>query len=125
MDAPDSSLAVAFQRTVDSLPDDWTDLELDLRIMDESRYVEAAVYLVTCNAQPYSHHDWHWHLLVAHRFGHAAAAPTVHGTLRLLDEAGIAGELAVRDWHSGRVEVVPMWGRPQSVREEFRQLRAQ
>src|SRR5262245_38774339 len=84
-------LADTFQRIVDSLPDDWTDLELDLRIAEESRYVEASVYLVTCNAQPYSYNDWHWRLLVAHRFGHAAAAPTVHGTLRLLDDAGIEG----------------------------------
>ena len=45
-------LADNFQQILDSLPDDWTDLELDLRIADESRYVEAAVYLVTCNAQP-------------------------------------------------------------------------
>jgi hypothetical protein len=118
-------LADNFQQIVDSLPDDWTDLELDLRIADESRYVEAAVYLVTCNAQPYSHHDWHWRLLVAHRFGHAAAAPTVHGTLRLLDDAGIEGELAVRQTRSGRVEVTQMWGRPQSAREEFLRLRAQ
>ena len=118
-------LADNFQQILDSLPDDWTDLELDLRIADESRYVEAAVYLVTCNAQPYSHHDWHWRLLVAHRFGHAAAAPTVHGTLRLLDEAGIEGELVVRETRSGRVEVKEGWGRPQSAREEFRRLRAQ
>ena len=118
-------LADSFQQIVDSLPDDWTDLELDLRIADESRYVEAAVYLVTCNARPYSHHDWHWRLLVAHTFGHAAAAPTVHGTLRLLDDAGIEGELAARQTRSGRVEVTQMWGRPQSAREEFLRLRAQ
>jgi hypothetical protein len=118
-------MADIFQRIVDSLPDDWTDLEFDLRIADESRYVEAALYLATCNAQPYSHHDWHWRLLVAHRFGHAASAPTVHGTLCLLDEAGIEGELAMREIRSGRVEVVPMWGRPESAREEFRRLRAQ
>ena len=92
---------------------------------EHRRYVEAAVYLVTCNAQPYSHYDWHWRLLVAHRFGHAAAAPTVHGTLQLLDEAGIEGELVVRQTRSGRVEVTQMWGRPESVREEFRRLRAQ
>jgi hypothetical protein len=114
-----------FQRVVDSLPEDWTDLELDLRIADESRYVEAALFLATCNARPYSHHDWHWRLLVAHRFGHAAAAPTVHGALGLLDEAGIKGELVVREVRSGRVEVTQMWGRPQSAREEFRRLRAQ
>ena len=120
-----AGLADAFERIVDALPDDWTDLELDLRIFDESRYVDAAVYLVTCNAQPYSRHDWHWRLLVAHRFGHAASAPTVKGTLRLLDDAGIEGELAVRQTRAGRVEVTQMWGRPQSVRDEFRRLRAQ
>jgi hypothetical protein len=118
-------LAETFQQIVDSLPDDWTDLELDLRLVDESLYVEAAVYLVTCNAQPYSRHDWHWRILVAHRFGHAAAAPTVHGALKLLDDAGMDGELAVREVRSGRVEVNPMWGRPESVRQEFRRLRAQ
>ena len=118
-------LAEDFNAIVAAQPEDWTDLEFDLRIADESRYVEAALYLVTANARPYSHHDWHWRLLVAHRFGHAASAPTVHGTLRLLDEAGIEGELAVREMRSGRVEVVQMWGRPESAREEFRRLRAQ
>src|SRR5262249_48245628 len=72
------ALADTFQQIVDALPDDWTDLELDLRIFDERRYVDAAVLLVTCNAQPYSKSDWHWRLLVAHRFGHAAAVPAVH-----------------------------------------------
>ena len=118
-------LSDTFQEIVDSLPDDWTDLEIDLRLADEDRYVDAATYLITCNALPYSHHDWHFRLLVAHRFGHAAAAPTVHGTLKLLDDAGIRGELAVREVRSGRVEVVPMWGRPESVREQFRRMRAQ
>jgi hypothetical protein len=118
-------LADTFQRIVDSLPEDWTDLELDLRIADESRYVEAALYLTTCGARPYSHHDWHWRLLVAHRFGHAAAAPAVHCGLGLLDDAGIQGEMAVRETRSGRMEVVPMWGRPHSAREEFLRLRAQ
>jgi hypothetical protein len=119
------ALADTFQGIVDSLPEDWTDLELDLRIVEEARYVEAALYLATCNARPYSHHDWHWRLAVAHRFGHAASAPTVHGTLRLLDEAGLEGEMVVRETRSGRVEVTQMWGRPESAREEFRRLRAQ
>ena len=117
-------LAETFQEIVDSLPSDWTDLELDLRVQ-EDRYVDAASLLVTCNAQPYSHHDWHFRILVAHQFGHAAAAPAVHGTLRLLDESGIAGELVLREMRTGRVETVQMWGRPESVRQEFRKLRAQ
>jgi hypothetical protein len=119
------SLAANFEEIVDGLPDDWTDLELDLRIFDERRYIDAALLLVTCNAQPYSKHDWHWRLLVAHRFGHAAAVPAVHLALKLLDDAGIAGELATREVRTGRVEVTQMWGRPESVREEFRRLRAQ
>jgi hypothetical protein len=119
------ALAEDFQRIVDSLPEDWTDLELDLRIADESQYVEAALYLATCNARPYSHYDWHWRLLVAHRFGHAAAAQTVHGALRLLDEAGVEGEMALRETREGRVEVTQGWGRPESAREEFRRIRAQ
>ena len=118
-------LADAFQEVVESLSDDWTDLELDLRILEERRYVEAAVFLVTCNAQPYSKHDWHWRLLVAHRFGHAASASAVHTALKLLDDAGIAGELALREVRTGRVEVTQMWGRTESVREEQRKLRAQ
>ena len=118
-------LADTFQQIVDSLPDDWTDLEFDLRIFDETRYVDAAGYLVQVNPQPYSKHDWHWRILVAHRFGHAASAPTVHGTLKLLDDSGIEGEMAVREVRSGRVEVVQMWGRPESARREFRRIRAQ
>jgi hypothetical protein len=117
-------LADQFQEIIDSLPSDWTDLEFDLRVQ-EDRYIDAATVLVQVNAQPYSNHDWHWRIMVAHQFGHAASAPTVHGTLRLLDEAGIDGELVVRDWRTGRVETTNMWGRPESVRQEFRRLRAQ
>jgi hypothetical protein len=119
------ALAEEFDRIVDSLPPDWTALELDLRIADEDRYIEAATLLTVINAMPYSHHDWHWRLRVANTFGHAAATPTVRGTLRLLDEQGIEGELAVREARSGRVEVTQMWGRPESVRREFRKRRAQ
>jgi hypothetical protein len=119
------ALAADFLEIVDSLPDDWTDLELDLRIADETRYVDAAVFLVVANAQPYSKHDWHWRLLVAHRFGHAAAVEAVHMALGLLDDATIAGELALREVRSGRVPVEPVWGRPQSLRDELRQINAQ
>lgn len=119
------SLAADFDAIIAPLPDDWTDLELDLRIFDESRYVDAAILLVTCNAQPYSKHEWHWRLVIAHRFGHAASVPAVRLALKLLDDAGLDGELAVREVRTGRAEVVQMWGRTESVRREFRQLRAQ
>jgi hypothetical protein len=119
------ALADHFQSVVDALPPDWSQLELDLRIFDEDRYVEAATLLVQINAMPYSEHDWHWRLRAANTFGHAAAAETVRGTLALLDDDGIEGEMAVREARSGRVEVTQMWGRPESVRQEFRQRRAQ
>jgi len=118
------SLAGDFQEVLDSLPSDWTDLELDLRIEDESRYVDTAVALSQVNAQPYSEADWHWRLLIAHSFGHAAAAESVKGVLEKLDADGVAGEMQVREVREGRAEVVQMWGRPESVREEFRQRRS-
>jgi hypothetical protein len=118
-------LAQDFDGIVASLPPDWTHGEMDLRIRDEDRYVEAATLMVQINAQPYSRHDWHWRILMAHAFGHAAAPETVRGTLHVLDEQGIEGELVLRDVRVGRVEVVQMWGRPESVRQEFRRRRAQ
>jgi hypothetical protein len=118
------ALAEDFQQILDSLPADWTDVVCDLRIADEGRYVDAAVLLTQVNAQPYSKADWHWRVNVANAFGHAAAAETVLGTLRLLDEEGIEGELILRDFREGRAEVVQMWGRPESVRREFRDRRS-
>jgi hypothetical protein len=117
-------LADDFQELLDSLPADWTDLELDLRIADENRYVDAAVIVSLVNAQPYSKADWHWRLLVAHSFGHAAAAETVGGVLAKLDAEGIGGEMILREVREGRAEIVEGWGRPESVREEFRQRRS-
>jgi hypothetical protein len=118
------SLAADFQQVLDSVPPDWTDLELDLRIDDESRYVDAAVAMSQVNAQPYSKADWDWRLIVAHSFGHAAAAETVKGVLAKLDAEGIGGEMQLREVREGRAEVVQMWGRPESVREEFRERRS-
>jgi hypothetical protein len=119
------ALADDFNAVLDSLPPDWTQLELDLRIADETRYTDAASLLVQINAMPYSQHDWHWRIRSAHEFGHAAAPETVHGTLKLLDDERIAGELVLREARSGRVEVVQMWGRTESVRQEFNRRRAQ
>jgi hypothetical protein len=118
------ALAADFDRVLEALPPDWTDLEVDLRIEDESAYVDTAVALSQVNAQPYSRSGWHWRLLVANGFGHAAAAETVRGVLERLDADGVAGEMRVAEVREGRSEVVQMWGRPESVREEFRQRRA-
>src|SRR5664279_1027859 len=118
------SLAGDFQQILDALPPDWTDLEVDLRIDDERQYIDSAVALSQVNAQPYSRRDWHWRLLVAHSFGHAAAAESVKGVLAKLDADGVSGEMLVAEVREGRSEVVQMWGRPESVREEFRERRS-
>ncbi|MBM3666047.1 MAG: hypothetical protein FJW90_00940 [Actinobacteria bacterium] len=117
-------LADSFDRIVDSLPEGWTDLELDLSITDRSRFVDAAVMLSQVNAMPYSRADWDWRLNIAQGFGKAAAPETVRGVLVRLDRESIAGEFRVRDAREGRAEVVQMWGRPESVRREFRQRRS-
>jgi len=121
------SLAADFQRILQTLPPDWTDLEVDMRIEDMSQYVDTAVAVSQVNAQVYQHPEaegWHWRLLVAQSFGHAAAAETVAGVLQKLDGEGVAGELRVAEVREGRSEVVQMWGRPESVREEFRERRS-
>ena len=120
-------LATDFQQILGALPPDWTDLEIDVRLEDESQYVDSAVALSQVNAQVYQHpqeEGWHWRLLVAHSFGHAAAAETVKGVLEKLDADGVAGELRLAEVREGRSEAVQMWGRPESVREEFRQRRS-
>jgi hypothetical protein len=120
------ALAEDFQAIVDALPPDWTDLEVDLTIEDDTQYIDSAVVLSQVNAQVYKHpgEGRHWRLLVAKSFGHAAAAETVKGSLAKLDANGVAGELFVAEVREGRSEVVQMWGRPESVRQEFRERRS-
>ena len=118
------ALADDFQELLDSLPADWTDIVCDLRIADESRYIDAAVLLSRSTPSP-----------TRRRTGTsgstsptASATPppreTVKGMLAQLDEQGIAGELIVREVREGRAEVVQMWGRPETVRREFRARRS-
>ena len=117
------ALAADFQQILDTLPPDWTDLEVDLRIDDERQYIDSAVALSQVNARVYNRSEWHWRLIVAKSFGHAAAAETVLGVLSKLDSDGVIGELGLAEVREGRAEVVQMWGRPESVRREFRQRR--
>ena len=86
--APIMPLADTFQEIVDSLPSDWTDLELDLRVQ-EDRYIDAATLLV---------HVQRAALLAATTGTGGSSSPTSsatprprppsHGTLKLLDDAG-------------------------------------
>jgi hypothetical protein len=108
-----------FQKIVDSLPPDWTDLQFDLRINEEDRYVELAPIVAEVNAWPLSKADYHWRYNVARAFGHAAAPESVGGNLAKLDGLGITGEIFVREVRSGRAPVEPMWGRTETVRREF------
>jgi hypothetical protein len=120
------ALATDFQRILDTLPPDWTDLEVDMRIKEMAHYVDTAVTVSQVNAQVYQHpqEGWQWRFLVAQSFGHAAAPESVLGVLEKLDGEGVRGELRVAEVREGRSEVVQMWGRPESVREEFRERRS-
>jgi hypothetical protein len=118
------ALGHAFQEIVESLPSDWTDMQLDLRLTDEDRYVDASILMTQVNAQPYSQSDWHWRINVAHSFGHGASPETVAWVLGMLDRQGIDGELVVRNLNEGRAAVTQMWGRPESVRREYRKRHA-
>ena len=97
---PEVALANEFQGVIDSLPPDWSHLEIDIRIDDEDRYIEAATILVQVNAKGYRKHDWHWRLARA-RLRPRGGPETVHGTLTLLDAAGIEGEIVLREARSG------------------------
>ena len=118
------ALGEAFEAIVESLPRDWTDMQLDLRLADEDRYVDASIPMTQVNAQPYSEAEWHWRINVAHGFGHAAAPETVAWVLEMLDRQGIEGELMIRNVNEGRAEITNMWGRPESVRREYRERRS-
>ena len=92
------ALADTFQEIVDSLPDDWTDLEFDLRILDERRYVDASLMLVP--VQPAALLQARLALARARRpplRARRRRCPPCTTSLKLLDEAEIAGELAVRE----------------------------
>ena len=45
------ALADTFQQVVDSLPGDWTDLKLDLRIDDKTHNIKTTLYHETCKTQ--------------------------------------------------------------------------
>ena len=120
------SLAETFNEIIAPLPDDWTDLEFDLRIFDESRYVDAAIVLVTCNAQPYSQAR----LALAAGRGpplrpRRRRSRRSHWRSSCSTRAGSTARSPLREVRTGRAEIVQMWGRTESVRQEFKKLRAQ
>ena len=100
--SPAMAMADTFSEMVDSLPDDWTDLELDLRISDEERYIEAATYLVHVQ-RPAVLASTTGTGGSSSRIASATPPPRPASTARcaLLDEAGIDGELAVRETRIG------------------------
>ena len=92
---------------VDALPPDWSQLEADLRIDDEDRYIEAATLLSQINAMPYSQARLALAPAIGPRVRSRRRAQTVRGTLALLDDQGITGTLAPRErapaaWRSRR-----------------------
>ena len=106
-------LADTFQQIVDSLPDDWTDLELDLR--DRRRV--ALRRSRDCPRRRATRSPTRTTTGTG-----ACSSPTASATpprrrpctarCSCSTRPGIDGELALREMRSGRVEVTQMWGRP-------------
>ena len=120
------ALADTFQQIVDSLPDDWTDLQLDVRIFDESQLHGrggGAWSPATRSRTPSTTGTG----ASSSRTGSATPPRRRRSTRRCgcSTRPGIDGELALREMRTGRAEIVPTWGRPESVRQEFRRIRAQ
>jgi hypothetical protein len=57
--------------------------------------------------------------------GSGRCSRSTRTSLTLLDDNDIAGEIVVREVRQGRVPIEPFWGRPYTVRDEFRQINAQ
>ena len=117
------SLAHDFQEILDSLTDDWTDLALDVRLPDEERYVDAAVILTQVNAQPYSKADWHWRINVAHQLRPRRRGADGEGNAGAARPGGHRGRDGRPRGPRGSGRGPQMWGRPESVRQEFRKSR--
>ena len=103
-------MAVAddFQAVLDTPPPDWTQLELDLRIWDETA-TSTWPLLVQINAMPYSQHDWHWRLRARASSARRRRADRARhaGADRRPGHRGRAG--AARGAQRG-AEVTQMWG---------------
>ena len=117
-------LAEEFNEILDALPADWTDLALDLRVQ-EDRYIDAASLMVTCNAQPTRTTTG----TSTSSSRTSSGTPRRHPWCARDPEAARRrrdrGRLVLREVREGRVEVTQMWGRPESVRQEFRRIRSQ
>jgi hypothetical protein len=88
--APGESLAVAWDRLVTDLPDDWTDLLCLLELRSSDDLAPAALALAPLNP---SRHDkaLAFRFRVARHFGYGAAPEMARRCLERLDEQGISG----------------------------------
>jgi hypothetical protein len=119
------ALADTFKQILDSLPDDWAFMDIDVRIFDETRYIEAATYMVQVNPQPTPSTTGTGTSTSRTATATAPRPRRCTGRSRCSTRRASQGELKVRNVRVGRAEVEPMWGRPESVRQEFRKIRAQ
>lgn len=116
-------LESTLDQITDSLPDDWSGLEIEVGIDDLERYVEAAVFMAECNGQPHSGSQWQWRVQIARNHGHATDIETLRAVLSKLDQAEIEGRVSLLDVREGRSEVFNGWGRTENVRQEFQARR--
>jgi hypothetical protein len=94
-EAPRPGIAAAFDELVARLPDDWSDLYLELELVSSSDVERAALLLGPVN--PFLHEGARpvFRFRSARRFGYGAAPEMTRRSLARLDEEGIAGSLRV------------------------------
>jgi hypothetical protein len=91
-DAPTASLALARDKLVAGLPEDWSDLLAVLELRSSDELAPAALALAPLN--PSRHRgSLAFRFRVARRFGYGAAPEMARRCLERLDELGIPGEL--------------------------------
>jgi hypothetical protein len=89
------ALTMAWDEIVAALPEDWSELQLEVEIASSDDIDRAALALGPLN--PFLHDGVPpaFRFRAAQRFGYGAAPEVVHRMLERLDEQGIAGTLRV------------------------------
>ena len=86
------TLAAAWNDLISRLPEDWSDLLVEVELRQEESYEIVASIVSPLNPERCVRRPA-FRFRVGHTFGYGAAVSTVNGCLHLLDERGVRGRL--------------------------------
>ena len=86
------TLAAAWNDLISRLPEDWSDLLVEVELRPEESYEIVASIVSPLNPERFVGRPA-FRFRVGHTFGYGAAASTVNRYLHLLDERGVRGRL--------------------------------